>query len=59
MSNIFYKCKLFSYYNGNGVFWFRIFNYGLSFKHILKYKFGKTENKNGLFIGPWLINIIK
>ena len=57
----FYKCDLFSYYYGNGLFWFRIFNLGLSFKNIYKYSFSKNENKNpkGMFINKWLITFIK
>ena len=57
----FYKCELFSYYYGNGLFWFRIANIGLSFKHINKYNFtsGEERDPKGLFFYYWLISIIK
>lgn len=57
----FYRCKLFSFYRGNGLFWFRIFNVGLSFKHINNYYFTIEEEKDpkGLFFYYWLISFIK
>lgn len=55
--NKFFKCILFSYFYGGGLFWFRIFNIGLSFKNILTYNF-KNEKPKGIFIKYWLINII-
>ena len=63
MRNKFYKCDLFSYYYGNGLFWFKILNTGLSFKHINNYEFGDDDktlkgNFKGVFFKYWLINII-
>jgi len=57
----FYRCELFSYYKGNGLFWFRIFNWKLSFKHINEYHFTTQEEKDpkGLFFYYWLINFGK
>jgi len=59
--NRFFKCWLFSFYKGHGLFWFRIFKWGLSFKHINNYKFTPEEEKNpkGLFFYYWLINFNK
>lgn len=56
----FFKCAIFSYFYGGGLFWFRIFNLGLSFKDILTYDFkGKTPNTyKGIFFNRWLITII-
>ena len=63
MKNKFYKCILFSYYYGNGLFWFKILNIGLSFKHINNYNFGNGDittngTPKGIFFKYWLINII-
>lgn len=60
-NSIFYKCWLFSYYKGNGLFWFTIFKWGLSFKHIHDYKFTTKEQTDpkGIFFEYWLINLIK
>lgn len=56
----FFKCGLFSFYKGNGLFWFRIFKWGLSFKHVHNYVFTVQEEKNpkGYFFYYWLINFI-
>jgi hypothetical protein len=63
MSKKFYKCDLFSYYYGNGLFWFKILNIGLSFKHIYNYKFNINDKNmdgtfKGMFFKYWLVNII-
>ena len=57
----FYRCKLFSFYNGNGLFWFRFVKWGLSFKHINNYSFTTEEEKDpkGMFFYYWLISFIK
>ena len=56
----FYKCLIFSYYYGIGLFWFKILTIGLSFKHIANYKFTKIEPKpnKGIFFGYWYIELI-
>ena len=58
MKNKFFKCKWFSYYHGNGLFWFKVLNLGLSFKNILRYEFGKNKEIKGVIFSYWLINII-
>jgi len=53
----FYRCFLFSFYLGHGLFWFKILGMGLSFKNILTYNFSKKNTYEGLLVKKWLINV--
>ena len=59
--NRFYRCEWFTFYEGQGLIMFRIFNWVLSFRHINDYKFTEQEKKEpeGWFFYYWLINFKK
>lgn len=61
MKTKFYRCNLFTYYYGHGIFWFRLIRWGLSFKHINDYAFSESEERapKGILYYYWLINFIK
>jgi len=52
---------IFSYYKGDGFFWFRLFNKGLVFKNTKKHmmifseRYGKTKY---IMVGKWLIKSV-
>ena len=54
--------KAFSYYSTDGLWWFRIFGYGLHGKNFKKHKLLFSE-RNGyrtcIFLGNWIFRILK
>ena len=55
------KMDFISYHRGPGIFWFRIFGYGITFKDTTKYallfseRYGYTKS---LRLGKWYIRIL-
>jgi hypothetical protein len=50
--------NIFCYYNGEGIFWFRVFNHGLCFNTTMTFsqRIGKSRY---IKLGKWIVTYLK